>query len=127
MGMEPMTLALLAPLASLEPTELMPVTWASCVRVSQVVLVVKNPPVNAGDLRDIGFIPELGRSPGEGHDHPFQFLPGESPWIEEPGGLHSVGCKELDTTEHTSSSRSEIVPILSKTFKKHHVFPCTEL
>ena len=31
---------------------------------SQVVLVVKNPQANAGDLRDAGSIPELGRSPG---------------------------------------------------------------
>jgi len=27
---------------------------------------VKNPPVNAGDVRDMGLIPGLGRSPGEG-------------------------------------------------------------
>ena len=26
-------------------------------------------------------------------------LPGESPWTEEPGGLQSIGCKELDMTE----------------------------
>jgi len=31
---------------------------------SQVVLVVKNPPANAGDIRGEGFIPGLGRSPG---------------------------------------------------------------
>ena len=29
---------------------------------SQVALVVKNPPVNAGDVRDVGLIPGLGRS-----------------------------------------------------------------
>ena len=34
--------------------------------VSQVVLVVKNPPANAGDARDTGWIPGLGRSPGIG-------------------------------------------------------------
>ena len=28
--------------------------------------VVKNPPANAGDARDLGMIPGLGRSPGEG-------------------------------------------------------------
>ena len=33
----------------------------------QVALVVKNPPVNAGDLRDAGSIPGSGRSPGEGN------------------------------------------------------------
>ena len=37
-----------------------------------MVLVVKNPPANAGDIRDAGSIPGLGRSPGEGHDNPLQ-------------------------------------------------------
>ena len=38
---------------------------------SQVILVVKNLPTNAEDVRDLGLIPGLGRSPGEGHDNPF--------------------------------------------------------
>ena len=33
------------------------------IRTSQVVLVVKNPPANAGDARDVGLIPGSGRSP----------------------------------------------------------------
>ena len=41
-------------------------------RASQVAVVVKNPPANAGDVRDVGLIPELGRSPGEGHGSPLQ-------------------------------------------------------
>ena len=40
--------------------------------VSQVALVVKNPIANAGDKRDVGSIPGLERSPGEGHDNPLQ-------------------------------------------------------
>ena len=32
--------------------------------VSQVVLVVKNPPANAGDIRDVGSVPGWGTSPG---------------------------------------------------------------
>ena len=36
----------------------------------QVVRVVKNQPANARDVRDLGSIPGLGRSPGEGHDLP---------------------------------------------------------
>ena len=40
---------------------------------SQVALVVKNLPANAGD---VGSIPGWGRSPGEGHGNPL--LPGES-------------------------------------------------
>ena len=40
---------------------------------SQVGLVVKNPPANAEDLRDLGSIPGLGRSLGEGHGNPLQY------------------------------------------------------
>ena len=42
------------------------------LRFSQVGLVVKNPPANAGDVRDTGLIPGFGRSPGEGHSNPLQ-------------------------------------------------------
>ena len=35
--------------------------------------LIKNPPANAGDSRDAGSIPELGRYPGEGHDNPLQY------------------------------------------------------
>ena len=44
----------------------------SC-RASQVALVVKNPPVNARDIRDVSSIPGLGRSPIEGHGNPLQY------------------------------------------------------
>ena len=40
---------------------------------SQVVLVVKNLPVNPGDVRDVGSIPGLGRFPGGGHGNPLQY------------------------------------------------------
>jgi len=43
-----------------------------------VALVVKNPPANAGDIRDEGSIPVLGRSPGGWHDNTLQFLSRES-------------------------------------------------
>ena len=35
--------------------------------------VVKNLPVNAGDIRDVGLIPGLGRPPGGGHGNPLQY------------------------------------------------------
>jgi len=38
---------------------------------SQVVLVVKNPSANAGDIRDAGLIPGWGRAPGGGHGNSF--------------------------------------------------------
>ena len=42
-------------------------------RASQVVLVVKNPHANAGDVRDMSSIPGLGRSPGGEHSNPLQY------------------------------------------------------
>ena len=38
-----------------------------------MALVVKNLPANAGDIRDAGLIPGLGKSPGEGHGNPLQY------------------------------------------------------
>ena len=39
----------------------------------QEVLVLKNPPANAGDIRDAVLIPGSGRSPGEGSGNPLQY------------------------------------------------------
>ena len=39
-----------------------------------MVLVVKNLPTNAEDIRDMGSIPGLGRSPGGGHDNPLLYF-----------------------------------------------------
>ena len=39
---------------------------------TQVVLVVKNPTASAGDVRGVGSMPGLGRSPGEGNGNPLQ-------------------------------------------------------
>ena len=49
------------------------------MHVSQVVLAVKNPPANAGDTRDAGLMPGLGRSPGGGNGNPLQ-----NPCLEDP-------------------------------------------
>ena len=48
---------------------------------------------------DPGLIPELGRSPGEGHGNPLQYPCLENPWTEEPGGCSPWGCKESGTIE----------------------------
>ena len=42
-------------------------------RASQMALVVKNPPANAGDIRDVGSIPGFGRSPGGEHGNQLQY------------------------------------------------------
>ena len=48
-------------------------------KASQVALVVKNPPANAGDIRDPGSIPGSGRAPGGGHGNLLQCFCLENP------------------------------------------------
>ena len=48
-----------------------------------MVLVVKNTPTNAGDIRVAGSIPGSGRSPGEGNGHPLQYSCPENPMDRE--------------------------------------------
>ena len=72
-------------------------------------LVVKNPPADAGNVRDVGLIPRSGRSPRGGHGNPLQYsslenlheqrsLVGCSPW----------GCKESNMTEWLSTAQHSI-------------------
>ena len=57
---------------------------------SQVALVVRNPPANAGDVRDKGSVPGSGRSPVAGHGNPPQYSCLESPMDrQELGWLSS--------------------------------------
>ena len=49
--------------------------------------VVKNPPDNAGDSRDMGSIPGSGRSPDEEIETHYVILAWRIPWMEEPDRL----------------------------------------
>ena len=49
----------------------------------QMVPMVKSPSANAGDLRDVGLIPRLGRSPGGQHGNPLQYSCLENPMDRE--------------------------------------------
>ena len=49
------------------------------IQASQVVLVIKNPLANAGDIRDMGLIPGLGKSPGVGNGNSLQHFCTENP------------------------------------------------
>ena len=72
-------------------SRLLPLSWAFHVAVA-----VKNPPANAGGIRDVGSIPELGRSPWRrAWQSTRVFLPGESPWTEEPGRLWSIVLQQV--------------------------------
>ena len=55
-----------------------------------VAQLVKNPPA----MRDLGSIPGLRRSPGEGKGYPLQYSS-----LENPIDCTGLGCKESDTTE----------------------------
>ena len=62
---------------------------------SQLGLVVKNLPANAGDVRDVGSIPGSGRSPEVEMTTHFSILAWRSPQTEEPGGLQSTGSQRV--------------------------------
>ena len=59
----------------------------------QVVLVVKNPPANAGDLRNQGLISGLGISAEGGHGNPLQYSCLSFPWTKNPGELLFLGSQ----------------------------------
>ena len=66
---------------------------------SQVALVVKNPPANEGNIRDVGSIPGLGTSPGGRRGNPLQYSCLENscllPRTEEPGRLQFMGLQRV--------------------------------
>ena len=62
---------------------------------SQVAPGVKNPPANAGHVRDAGLIPGSGRSPGGGHSNPLQYFTWRIPRTEEPGGPQSMVLQKV--------------------------------
>ena len=65
------------------------------VCVTQVALLVKNPPANAGDTRGAGSIPGSGGSLGGGNGNPLQYSCLEVLWAEEPRGLQSMGLQRV--------------------------------
>ena len=67
---------------------------------SQVALAVKNPPAKAGDIRDSGLSPGLGRSPGEGNGNPLQYSCLENS-MDRGAWQATWGHKELNTTAET--------------------------
>ena len=81
---------------------------------SQVVLMVKNPPANAGDIRAVGSIPGSGRSPGGGHGYPLQYSCLED--LMERGAWWAtyspVGCKESDTNDSLSYPYCGILTVI---------------
>ena len=57
--------------------------------------MIKNPPANAGDIRDVGLIPGSGRYPGGGHGNPPQYSCLENPMDRGAGRLQSIGSQRV--------------------------------
>ena len=71
-----------------------------------MALVVKNPPANAGDIRDPSLIPGLGRSLGGGHGNPLQYSCLENPmdrgaWRVTVHGVAKSQTRPKQLNKHT--------------------------
>ena len=92
---------------------------------SQVVLVVKNPPANAGHVRDLALNPGLGRTPGGGHGNPLQYSCLENPldkgaWRAIVLGVAKTWLKWLSTA-HTNIGFSLLCILRSVIYLRHAV------
>ena len=75
--------------------------WAS-----QVVIVLKNMPTNARDLRDVGSIPESGRYPGGGNGNPLQYFRRENLMDSEAWQAtnHRVAKGQIQLKQHSQQA-----------------------
>ena len=73
-----------------------------------MALVAKNLPANAGDLRDLGLVPGLERSPGGGHGNHSSIHAWRIPWTEEPGRLGSKASQSRTRLKRLSAHRHRI-------------------
>ena len=77
---------------------------------SQVALVVKTPPTNAADARDMGFNPWVGKIPWRrAQQPPPVFLPGEAHGQRSQVGYSLRGHKDSDTTEHSKTHYLKLI------------------
>ena len=76
-----------------------------------MMLVVKNPLTNVGDLRDVGLTPGSGRSPGGGHGNPLHYS-----CLENPHGQRSLAGYSLRgrTESHMTELMRSLLLLLSR-------------
>ena len=86
-------------------------TWAS-----PMVLVVKNPPANAGVLRDGGSIPGSGRSPGGGHGNSLQCSCLENSMDRGAWWaiIHRVAKSRIQLEQFSTHTKQNYHPLLMK-------------
>ena len=102
-------------------------TWGSLSSLwsSQVVLVVKNLPASAGDVKDESSVSGFRRSPGGGNG-----ISRQCSWTEEPGGLQSVGSRrvrhdwvsECSCIQLTTTIQLDILTFVSDSIQQQHFF-----
>ena len=79
---------------------------------------------NAGDL---GSIPGLGRSPGEGMATHFSIVAGRIPWTEEPGGQQSIGLQSQTRLSDFQKKKKALNQCLSRKLAiSNHIPLCVE-
>ena len=79
-----------------------------------MVLVVKDLPANAGDVKDVGSIPGSGRPPGEGYGNPLQYSYLENPMDPRGATVHRV------TKSQTQLKRLSTFPRMVGTCAHRH-------
>ena len=79
--------------------------------------VVKNLPADVGDAGDLGSIPGLRRSPGEGNGNPLQYACQEIPWTAKSGGLQSLGSQRVGHDWAIQQQHVEIYTAMDNTGK----------
>ena len=90
-----------------------------------MVLGVKNPPANAGDIRDADSIPGSGRSPGGGHGNPLQYSYLENP--RDRGAWGSTVHKVAESTTlkqlgvHAQLARTPGLPLCGGGCSRHGI------
>ena len=75
--------------------------------MGQVMLVVKNPPANERNSRDVTSVPGLGRSPGVGNGNPLQYACLGNSRSRGAWQVTVHRAADLDTTEHTQIVRKQ--------------------
>ena len=99
--------------------------WVPVPEASQVALVVKNLPANAGDTRDVSSIPGLGRSPGGEHGNPLQYSGLENPADRGPwrAAVHGVTKSRLGLSDSLQAGvgggESESCSVVSDSLPPH--------
>ena len=81
--------------------------------------MVKNLPANAGDTRDTGLIPGLGRSPGGENGNQLQYSCRKIQWTDKTGRLQSMGSQRIRHNWAIECARTYLL-IPSINITEHH-------